>query len=461
MGSEVLSRHKARKRTIAAAIGASVLVLLFVAGLAFANSVGASQVAANAAALHWTNAALGTSSLTRAALVQSSTFVELEGAGLVTNDDVVFAVEQAETAHEELVGLEEIAAESPSLAHLAHFNDAAAQTLETLRAGDHAGAEEVILGDLELSYQSLSASLASEQQAIQEEIGDNTAAAARTNGYIVFVLTLAIPAAAVTMYWWIARRQVREYRIKSEVEIEAERAVSRAKDSFIAGLSHELRTPLTSIYGFAEILSEDDGQQNRDAAQIIANEAAEMSRMVDDLLTASRLESTGVEIELGPTRIQDIVDSAVTPFERAGAEILRDPSLEVALADGGRLRHVLVNLLSNAVRHGGSRMGIEVSSGEGTVEIEVWDDGSGVPEEQVERLFERFVHDGAQPLLAGSIGLGLAVASRLTSMMGGSLSYQRFAGKTFFTVRLPAFTASDPDGDENESVADVIRAMSA
>lgn len=454
MGSEVPARSKRRRRTIAAAVGASSALVLFVAGLAFSNSVGASRVAENATALHWVNAALGTTSLTRAALVQAATFVELEERGLVGHDDVDFALGEVEAAREELAGLSLAGTEAdgPSLEPLNGFNELAGSTVEYLRAGDYESAERLLVGDIETAYRGLSRSLQAAQRSIQSQIETNTEVAARANSYIVFILTLAIPGAAVLTYWWIARRQVHEYRIKADAELEAERAVSRAKDSFIAGLSHELRTPLTSIYGFAEILTDgDQADQAPEIARIIANEAAEMSRMVDDLLTAARLESTGVEIDLVPVRVEDVVESAVTPFVRAGAVVGLSQSGEIVRADGGRLRHVLVNLVSNALRHGGPRIGIDVVSEDGTVDIEVWDDGPGVPEEQVERLFERFVHDGARSLLTGSVGLGLAVASRLTAMMGGSLSYQRFAGKTRFIVRLPTHEpgpGSGADGDD-------------
>jgi signal transduction histidine kinase len=318
------------------------------------------------------------------------------------------------------------------------------------------------LQELERTYEALSSGLRAEQDEIQEAIAENTAAAARINSYVVFVLTFAIPATAVLVYWRTARRQMRDMKVKSELELESERAVSRAKDSFIAGLSHELRTPLTSIYGFAEILTDgipEDPDQTSELAHIIANEAAEMSRMVDDLLTASRLESTGVEVDMSTTRVDAVVESAITPFERAGLEVRWSPSHELVVTDGARLRQVLVNLLSNAVRHGGPAIGIEVSAADTTVDIEVWDNGPGMAEDRLANLFQRFAHDGTTSLLTGSVGLGLAVASRLTDLLQGRLVYQRFGGKTYFIVTLPRPTIHESDDDVPEPVSDVIRAM--
>ena len=465
MVPEAHDRPKARNRTVAVAVGASLLLVLFVAGLAFANSIGAAKVAGNAASLHWANATLGTSSLARAAMVQAITFADLEDEGLVSNDDLTFAMDQMNASYLELRDLEAHGANSPSVASLTHFLAPLDSAMTSLASGDLASSQSTLLGEGETAYISLVESLQAEQVAVQLAIADNTAAAARVNGYVVFILTLAIPAVAVAIYWFVARRQVKEYQLKTELELESERAISRAKDSFIAGLSHELRTPLTSIYGFAEILTDgdaSDSNQTAEIAQIIANESAEMTRMVDDLLTASRMESTGIQIEKVPTRVEDIVESAITPFERAGLTIQRQATKAMVETDGARLRHILVNLLSNAARYGGTLMGVEVSSVDDTVDIEVWDNGPGVPEEQIEKMFDRFVHQGAQPLLTGSVGLGLAIASRLTAMLGGKLSYQRFGGKTYFIVNVPAMAVEPSEiSGQKESVADVIKAMTA
>ncbi len=477
MDKEVHGSPKTSKRTVAAAVSASLALVLLMLGLAFANSVGAAQVADNARALHWANATIGTSALTRAALAQAVTFASLhhseshfgelgeeEGhyATLVLHEDVEFATFQLATSLGELRSLHGLAGASPSSAHLWRFITPVSDALEALGRGEVDHASELLATQVETAYMGLVDSLQEEQDAIQVSIDENTRSASRLNGLAVFFLMLVLPGAAVLVYWWIARRQLREYRIKSESELAAERAISAAKDSFVAGLSHELRTPLTSIYGFSEILTDggvDDPEQSREVAQIIANEAAEMTRMVDDLLTASRLESTGIEIDVAPTRLRDIVESAVTPFERAGMVIQKDLGDVVTMTDGARLRHILINLVSNAVRHGGESIGITLGSGESTVDIEVWDSGDGVSEEKRDKLFQRFVHDDSEPMLTGSVGLGLAVASRLAAMLDGSISYQRYGEMTYFTVQLPLTDVTDPEADQEPSVRAMIRSL--
>jgi signal transduction histidine kinase len=185
--------------------------------------------------------------------------------------------------------------------------------------------------------------------------------------------------------------------------------------------------------------------------------------MVDDLLAAARLESTGMQIELTPTKVSEVVESALLPFERAGMTIKRSTQDAFVATDAARLRHVLINLISNAARHGGPNVGVEVTTGEGVVDIEVWDDGPGVPDDRLEKLFDRFIHNGRATLMTGTLGLGLGVASRLTALLGGRLSYQRFAQKSYFTVTLPLLAGGveAPTETEEISVADVIRVMSA
>jgi signal transduction histidine kinase len=465
MARVVRERSTSRRRTVIYSVGASVIVLLLVAGLAFANSISVTRVTNNARSLHWTNATMGTSALTRAGLAQAVTYAELLGDAVVTTADLDFAMEQVASSSGELEHLFEIGETHDSYADLARFIDPVSATVDALRRGEVDRAKELVETEVEAAYLSLVNSLHIEQDEIQAAIEENSQAGRALNAWVVFILTLAVPGSAVAVYFVVARRQVHAIEERTRVELGAEREISRAKDAFIAGLSHELRTPLTSIYGYAEILTEGGIQgveATRETAQVIANEAAEMTRMVDDLLTASRLASTGVEVELVATGVHQVIEAAVLPFERAGLKVSREPSAAMVVADSARLRHVLVNLLSNVARHGGPNAGIEVTGGESTVDIEIWDDGPGVPEDRVESLFDRFAHSGDTPLLTGTVGLGLAVASRLTGLMGGRLRYQRYGAKTYFIVSMPAASVAAEGLDvDTESVASMIRALSS
>jgi signal transduction histidine kinase len=451
------------RRTVVYAVAAATVVLLLVAGLAFANSSSVIRVTENAKALHWTNATMGTSALVRAGLVQAVTFAELSEMGVVSSDDAAFTLGELDAAADELERLLAMGQGRDSYPPLARYVGAVDGARTDLEAGKIGAAKEQTATDVEETFAELAASLRREQARIMAAQEENSRAGHQLNTWVVFALTLLVPGSAVGVYFVITRRQVRALEERNRLELAAERTISRAKDSFIAGLSHELRTPLTSIYGFAEVLADRQvtgPEATAETAQIIANEASEMTRMVDDLLIASRLESTGVEIEPARTAIQSVLDAAATPFESAGVEIQREATKAVAMVDAPRLRHVLVNLISNAVRHGSPAIGVNVTEGDGVVEIEVWDSGEGVPEDRVDGLFDRFVHDGDAPLLTGSVGLGLAVARRLTGLMGGRLEYQRFGAKTYFVVTVPHGAVTEEEVDE-ESVADMIRTLSS
>jgi signal transduction histidine kinase len=463
MGSVVTLGPVNQRRSVGIAVAVALLLVVLVVGMAFANSVGASRVADNARALHWTNASLGTASAARSALVQASTFGELVESGIASKVDFDFAMSQVTESRAALTVLRDTGQEATSLPSLARYVASVDGVVEDLAADQMSSVHSLMMGAFETSYAELVDALQSEQAVIQAQIDANTKGAARTTDFVRFFVMFAIPASAVLVYRFLARRAVREHQIKVDLAIAAERAVGRAKDEFIAGLSHELRTPLTSIYGFAEVLTDaeaDDLENVQELAQIIANESAEMTRMVDDLLAAARIESSGIEIENSPTRLTDVVEAAISPFARAGLAISVSGDDVKVVTDAARLRHILVNLLSNAVRHGGPKIGIEISRATDTVDIEVWDNGQGVPKAQMDRMFDRFVHEGSSPLLTGSLGLGLAVASRMAVLLGGNLSYQRYVDKSYFVVTIPLPELTE-EQEVTTSVADVIRAMSA
>jgi signal transduction histidine kinase len=466
MGKDRSLSPRARRRAVGVAIGATVALVVLVMGLAFANSVGAARVAANAEQLHRANATLGTAALTRAAVVQATTFTELAVEDLVTPEDVSAAMAEANDARDRLALLLAGADTDASAAALTEFLNRVDRALVALDAGDHDLAKGTLLEEAEPAYLQLVEALQADQAAIQARIDSNTAGSRRTNELIQFFLMLGIPASAVLIYRSVARRQMKELRLKVDLELDKEREIGRAKDEFIAGLSHELRTPLTSIYGFAEILTDGGAEDTATAvevSQIIANEAAEMTRMVDDLLAVARLESTGIQIEMSPTHVAEVVESAILPFERAGMKVRRSGGDVLVSTDAARLRHVLINLISNAARHGGPNVGVEVSVGEGVVDIEVWDDGQGVPDDRLESLFDKFIHNGRATLMTGTLGLGLGVASRLTHLIGGKLVYQRFSQKSYFIVTLPVLAGTEQPAEDRDDVpvAHLIRAMSA
>ena len=127
----------------------------------------------------------------------------------------------------------------------------------------------------------------------------------------------------------------------------------------------------------------------------------------------------------------------VDPLTRSGPAIAVSVEPGIVRTDRLRFRQLLRNLLSNARKYGGENIRVEGRVEGRTYVCAVIDDGPGVPTEIEDRLFERFIHQGHQTATKDSVGLGLSIVHALTQGMGGSIAYQRIAGETHFTIRLP------------------------
>lgn len=254
-----------------------------------------------------------------------------------------------------------------------------------------------------------------------------------------FIVIFVIPLIAVLIMRSIFRR--RRQRETLEAELERQRVVNASKDEFVTNLSHELRTPLTGVYGFALALDEgalEDPDTARELAGLIAADAAELSRMVDDLITAGQLETHSLALTVDEIALDPEIETAIEPFLRTGATIAFTPTELTGVVDRQRFRQIMRNLVSNAVKHGGPNIEIFAEQGGDNVSVFVMDDGDGIDDDRITRLFERYQHEGDEPLLQGSVGLGLAIARQLAVGMGGDLTYTRTSGITYFVVRVPA-----------------------
>ncbi|MCL1593496.1 MAG: HAMP domain-containing histidine kinase [Actinomycetia bacterium] len=254
-----------------------------------------------------------------------------------------------------------------------------------------------------------------------------------------FLVVVVIPIGAMLLFRRVFRR--RREREQLHAELDHQMQMNAQKDEFVTNLSHELRTPLTGIYGFALALDESGFEDPNMASELtghIITEAGELSRMVDDLITAGQIETGKVAFEVTDIDIDPIITRIVEPYIRSGVDITVSSSGFSAEADAKRFEQIMRTLLSNAAHHGGSNIDVFAEHGAGMVSVFVMDDGPGVPDEIIENLFERYMHEGDEPLLQGSVGLGLAIARSLTVGMGGSLSYTRTNGLTYFVCKLPS-----------------------
>lgn len=229
---------------------------------------------------------------------------------------------------------------------------------------------------------------------------------------------------------------------------------------FVANISHELKTPIGAVGLLAEALVDASGdpEQVRRFATRLTQEAARLARMTQDIIELSRLQATNVIEQAESVSARSIVDLAVDQ-NRVAAE-----SRSIDLAVRGEFDAMVLgtpvllvtavnNLVSNAIRYSpdGSRIGIGVRVVDGVVEITVTDQGEGIPEEDLDRVFERFFRvDQARSRHTGGTGLGLAIVKHAVQNHGGEVRVWSQPGRgSTFTIRLPESSGVRPKIGEN------------
>ncbi len=232
--------------------------------------------------------------------------------------------------------------------------------------------------------------------------------------------------------------------------------LDRMKDEFVLTASHELRSPLTSVQGFAELLlleREKLDPKQAETVEVILDNTRHLVRLLNDLLDLARSDAGRLAIKPVPTDAAALVEDAVRTMraqfdaraQRLELEI--EPGLPAIEADRDRIRQVLVNLLTNANEYCPEGAGIGVKAGRdgADVEIEVTDDGPGIPEEQLAHIFERFSRgDAGETQRVGGTGLGLAISKSLVELHSGTIGAESAPGAgSTFRVRLPAIASPE------------------
>jgi signal transduction histidine kinase len=229
------------------------------------------------------------------------------------------------------------------------------------------------------------------------------------------------------------------------------RELDKMKDQFVSTVTHELRTPLTSMIGYLEILAGSDvGELTTDERQhflgIVDRNCRRLNRLVDDILTAARMDSgrfsldrTSVDLALlASERVESI--RATAEREHVELRLVIEDAPPPLYADQMRLGQLLDNLLSNAVKFtpAGGVVGVTLATRGDTVHIEVADTGVGIPEDEVDKLFNRFFRASTAVSVQGT-GLGLSIAKTIAEAHGGTVSVASEVGVgTTFSVDLPA-----------------------
>ena len=227
------------------------------------------------------------------------------------------------------------------------------------------------------------------------------------------------------------------------------RLADRVRRDFVANVSHELRTPLTAVRGYVEALTEESvsPEQRRTFLEIINRHTGRMERLVHDLLRLARLDAQQETVDLRPVDAGALFRSVLTDLSEAidrrkvGVDFDIEPAAASIVADATKLHDALRNLVENAVNYSPESGRIELAARVDSerVALTVSDQGPGLPESDLGRVFERFYRvDTSRARDAGGTGLGLSIVKHLVELHGGHVhAANRPAGGAIFTIALP------------------------
>ncbi|HRH16654.1 MAG TPA: ATP-binding protein [Aquabacterium sp.] len=297
-------------------------------------------------------------------------------------------------------------------------------------------------------------------------------------GPFIKVYALLLLAAAVCSWWVVlaseSRRMAQDDSSRHnqllQLEIDAHRrtdaalqqakelaeAANQAKTRYVAGMTHELRTPLNSILGYAQILLKDEPPEGskRGALNTIQRSGEHLMGLIDGLLELARIEAGRLKLDPSPVPLREFLDDVVHMVEpQADAKGLRfvletrGRVPEWVQADAKRLRQILLNLLSNAVRFTDQgQITLRVDARREVLRFEVIDTGIGIAPQDLERIFLPFERgSGGRRSTEPGTGLGLTITHLLSELMGGELSVQSVMGQgSTFSVRMYLREISPP-----------------
>ncbi|MEH7437263.1 ATP-binding protein [Neobacillus drentensis] len=229
-----------------------------------------------------------------------------------------------------------------------------------------------------------------------------------------------------------------------------ERQLDKMRKDFIANVSHELRTPISMLQGYSEAIVDDiaeSQEEKKEMAKVIYDESLRMGRLVNELLDLARMEAGHLQLTFEEVDLSSFINRIIHKFQGLAKD--NEIQLTVELGSGistvsfdpDRIEQVLTNLIDNAIRHTpkGGLVKLTVSNEEQAIKIEVKDSGSGIPEEDLPFVFERFYKaDKARTRGRAGTGLGLAIAKNIIDAHRGHISVQSKMGLgTTFSFLLP------------------------
>jgi two-component system phosphate regulon sensor histidine kinase PhoR len=265
-------------------------------------------------------------------------------------------------------------------------------------------------------------------------------------------ITLLLPEERVL--WVHAAPVIREKEIDGAVlvfhDITELRRLEKVRQDFVANVSHELRTPVSTIKGYAETLLDgalEDKANARDFVQIIHTDSEHLTKIVNDLLDLSSVESGKMKMTFTFCSLYDVIDRVINTLRSNAVEksvlvFHKIPrNFPNVWADETCLAQIFLNLIENAIKYNNLKGSVTVSAREdhGRIVVDVTDTGIGIPEEDLPRIFERFYRvDKARSRQLGGTGLGLSIVKHMVQAIDGEVSVQSVLeeGSTF-TISLP------------------------
>lgn len=255
-------------------------------------------------------------------------------------------------------------------------------------------------------------------------------------------------------------RELRQSNEQLAQEIKEKERIDNMRQEFIVNVSHELKTPIALIQGYAEGLTAgvaDDPEDRKYYCDTIADEADHMNKLVMQLLNLSRLElgaeqTYSEDIDLHELCAEAVRKTAVL-CESRGLTVEYDDTCITVRTDGDLLDQVLMNYLSNAIRYtvDGGKIKISVKQTGDCVRLTVFNEGDGLPEEELPKIWEKFYRtDRARTREAGGTGIGLSLVRAIADTLHGSCGVENVEGGIVFWFELSASAENDSDSPESE-----------
>ncbi len=236
---------------------------------------------------------------------------------------------------------------------------------------------------------------------------------------------------------------------------DAAESANRAKSEFLASMSHELRTPLNAVLGFAQLFDMDPSlsEDTRDNAREIERAGQHLLALINDMIDLSRIETGKVDLSMESVSVQSVVMDSIALIAPIACEHsieikqeIGDNETAMIHADYNRLRQVMINFLSNAIKYNRPQGSVTLSCriGDGIVRISVADTGQGIPKDKQTRIFNAFDRLGEECGTVQGSGIGLVITKRLVEAMGGSIGFESAEGLgSTFWVEFPVSETAD------------------